>query len=55
MELVFELKKGTSKGGNKYFYLYNEDLNKRIFLNDLELKVLYLLHDKENIDLDEDE
>lgn len=50
MDLKFTLKKGTSKSGNKYFYLYNEELNKRIFLNDLELKVLKLLYDKEDIE-----
>lgn len=54
MELIFNLKKGKSKNNNVYYYLYNDDLNKRIFLSDLELKVLTLIN-KETSSIEEDE
>lgn len=42
--LVFAIKKGVSeKTGKEYYYLENTDISKRIFLTDLELKVLKLL------------
>lgn len=42
-KLEFTINKGTSKEGKTYYYLENNDLSKRIFLNDLEVKVLKLL------------
>lgn len=42
-KLEFTINKGTSKEGKIYYYLENSDINKRIFLTDLEVKVLKLL------------
>lgn len=42
-KLEFTINKGTSKEGKLYYYLENNDINKRIFLSDLEVKVLKLL------------
>lgn len=42
-KLQFTINKGTSKEGKTYYYLENQDINKRIFLTDLEVKVLKLL------------
>lgn len=42
-KLEFTINKGTSKEGKIYYYLENADLSKRVFLNDLEVKVLKLL------------
>lgn len=42
-ELKFTINKGTSKDGKTYYYLENAELSKRVFLTDLEVKVLKLL------------
>lgn len=43
-QLIFTIHKGVSdKTGKEYYYIENKDLSKRIFLNDLEVKVLTLL------------
>lgn len=41
--LKCEIKKGTSKLGKIYYFLYIEELDKSIFLNSVEVKVLKLL------------
>ena len=42
--LIFTVNKGVSeKNGKEYFYLENKDISKRIFLTELEVKVLKLL------------
>lgn len=38
------IKKGTSKLGKEYLYLYIEDLDKAIFLNKTEVKLLEILY-----------
>lgn len=43
-ELIFTINKGVSeKTGKEYYYLENKDISKRVFLTDLEIKVLKLL------------
>lgn len=43
-ELVFTINKGVSeKTGKEYYFLENKDISKRVFLSDLEIKVLKLL------------
>lgn len=42
-KLEFTINKGTSKEGKVYYYLENTEISKRVFLNDLEVKVLKLL------------
>lgn len=42
-----ELKKGTTKLGKEYLYLYIEDLDKVIFLNKTEVKLLEILYKNE--------
>ena len=42
-KLEFTINKGTSKDGKIYYYLENTDIAKRVFLSDLEVKVLKLL------------
>lgn len=43
-QLMFTIHKGVSdKTGKEYYYIENKDISKRIFLSDLEVKVLKLL------------
>ena len=43
-ELIFTINKGVSeKTGKEYYFLENKDISKRVFLTDLEIKVLKLL------------
>lgn len=44
MSLKCEIKKGTSKLGRVYYYLFLEDLDKVIFLNKTEVKLLSVLY-----------
>lgn len=42
-KLEFTINKGTAKDGRTYYYLENQEISKRVFLSDLEVKVLKLL------------
>lgn len=43
-ELIFTINKGVSdKNGKEYYFLENKEIAKRVFLSDLEVKVLKLL------------
>lgn len=44
LKINCEIKKGTSKLGREYLYLYIEDLDKSIFLNKTEVKLLEILY-----------
>lgn len=44
MPIKCELREGSTKEGKKYIYLYIDQLDKMIFLNKTEIKLLQLLN-----------